>query len=391
MRYARSLARLLATLTGCSAALTLAPMAHANHTSGGSGTISWAKWIHMPDFDQRRSALPNNGGMYCVPTSTTNIFAYLSRHGYPMAYPGSRSVWEWQSNAQYDEVTSNLSLLGAVMGTHGVDGTDGNGYFNGLDVLVSNQPFTYYAYWTNDDYTPNFESVELFTFAKYPTSINVGWFTQEGSVVTRVGGHDVSVQKVWRDTSGAGLDGLEKISIRDPADDNDDLTTQSTFVSQEYDIAEEYVIYQGKFRWMDKLVGYGSGRLDGLTAFKPLQGLTTDSDGLSIWLHLPNKFGWDSSASLRTFDLNEIGHKASDIEEIPGSLEIAYIKPHIGRDDVSSIWKLNPITGVHEHIIDAPFAQEIEFGRFRQLYVRMPDKLQCINIDNPDGAIVEAT
>lgn len=56
----------------------------------------------VPDFDQRRSAstgivgLPADGGMYCVPTSTLNWFAYLANRGTPQ--PGTLAgPRDWQS------------------------------------------------------------------------------------------------------------------------------------------------------------------------------------------------------------------------------------------------------------------------------------------------------
>ena len=50
----------------------------------------------VPDLDQYRSSsadstipgLPNNGAMYCVPTSAVNWMAYIANHGYPFIIPG---------------------------------------------------------------------------------------------------------------------------------------------------------------------------------------------------------------------------------------------------------------------------------------------------------------
>ena len=43
---------------------------------------------YMPDFDQRRYGLANNGNMHCVPTSTMNMFAYAAHFGFPDLLPG---------------------------------------------------------------------------------------------------------------------------------------------------------------------------------------------------------------------------------------------------------------------------------------------------------------
>ena len=60
--------------------------------------------LHMPDFDQRRmqvgevSGLPNNGSMYCAPTSIMNICAYIADHGYPSVPPED---YNWQSSRHW--------------------------------------------------------------------------------------------------------------------------------------------------------------------------------------------------------------------------------------------------------------------------------------------------
>src|SRR5262245_60893000 len=74
------------------------------------GDVAWAfggdfqyRIVHLPDIDQFRSdnpngpraGLPNDGKLYCVPTSCTNLLAYLSAHGFPNSFPG---VSDWQSS-----------------------------------------------------------------------------------------------------------------------------------------------------------------------------------------------------------------------------------------------------------------------------------------------------
>lgn len=43
---------------------------------------------HMSDLDQVRAGLPGDGGMYCVPTASMNLFAYVANHGFPEVFPG---------------------------------------------------------------------------------------------------------------------------------------------------------------------------------------------------------------------------------------------------------------------------------------------------------------
>src|SRR5690242_7779464 len=76
----------------------------------------------VPDFDQRRLAsgghagLPGDGGMYCVPTSFTNWFAYVANRGIPQPN-GLDGPRDWKDNANYDHVTSILTTMGVLMET----------------------------------------------------------------------------------------------------------------------------------------------------------------------------------------------------------------------------------------------------------------------------------
>lgn len=47
--------------------------------------------VGIPDFDQRRDVLPNNGAMYCGPTATYNNVFFMGTHGFPqlLTMPGT--------------------------------------------------------------------------------------------------------------------------------------------------------------------------------------------------------------------------------------------------------------------------------------------------------------
>jgi hypothetical protein len=68
---------------------------------------------HMPDFDQKRLdvpgvvvGFPEAGGMYCVPTATVNLFAYIANHGFPEVAPGPGN---WRSDALYNAAGSYIT------------------------------------------------------------------------------------------------------------------------------------------------------------------------------------------------------------------------------------------------------------------------------------------
>lgn len=139
------------TLRGCAVAASVALSLSLSSARADVVSSAWSsptnytyEIAHMPDFDQRRQAgggvsgLPNDGGMYCVPTSYMNMFAYAGNHGFPAVAPGNMSAW-WQSQSNYELVTNNLELLGGFMGTSPTGGTGGTDAFNGgkLWLLVT--------------------------------------------------------------------------------------------------------------------------------------------------------------------------------------------------------------------------------------------------------------
>ncbi|MBL9141530.1 MAG: hypothetical protein JNK53_06650, partial [Phycisphaerae bacterium] len=91
-----------------------------------TGTFEY-RVVHMPDLDQRRNGLANNGANHCVPTSTINLFGYAANHGYPWVAPGAAN---WESNANFNAATDAILTMGSLMSTSGTTGTNGSGSWN---------------------------------------------------------------------------------------------------------------------------------------------------------------------------------------------------------------------------------------------------------------------
>ena len=62
----------------------------------------------IPDLDQDRDGLPNDGGCHCVPTSTMNLLMYAANHGFPEIDPGPG---DWDDPGTYDTATAAINLL----------------------------------------------------------------------------------------------------------------------------------------------------------------------------------------------------------------------------------------------------------------------------------------
>ena len=89
--------------------------------SRGDVVVDWdnpEQWrfeiTNVPDLDQKRSALPNNGLVYCVPTSAINWAAYFANHGLPALPPGPG---DWEDQSRYDDATGAIIAVSAIMFT----------------------------------------------------------------------------------------------------------------------------------------------------------------------------------------------------------------------------------------------------------------------------------
>jgi len=192
-------------------------------TASASGQCNW--YLNgVPDFDQRRTALPNNGSMYCVPTSAVNLMAYVSNHGVPSAMSGPRS---WQSQSNYSFVNGRLSLMGAMMGTSPTGGTTGGNGRAGLNFyLLTNAPGRF----TTSYYYGNFgvSSLSYHWAVGHLVNVCYGYYPVNGSGrYSRDGGHCVTLTGLINFCNSTYT-----LRWRDPANDSANLTTQSTFANK---------------------------------------------------------------------------------------------------------------------------------------------------------------
>ncbi|MCW5756123.1 MAG: hypothetical protein KIT54_02700 [Phycisphaeraceae bacterium] len=189
----------------------------------------------VPDFDQRRSAstgivgLPADGGMYCVPTSTLNWFAYLANRGTPQ--PGTLAgPRDWQSQDNYNRVGNTLATLGTLMLTHPQDGTSGAGQNAGAhlyNLAFCGNDFIFADLWAlgkkGQKHAPSPE--KFLAYHNLGGYIQTSYGRYSGSPLTRDGGHALTAIGVWDLTSGA----YPIFQFRDPWTNNDSFFTQSTF------------------------------------------------------------------------------------------------------------------------------------------------------------------
>ncbi|MGE3108463.1 MAG: GC-type dockerin domain-anchored protein [Phycisphaerales bacterium] len=238
----------------------------------------------IPDFDQRRSALPNNGGMYCVPTSAINQMAYIANHGVPGLLSGPRN---WQSQTNYSYVSSQIAFMGGLMGTDPFDGTYGNPGENGLRTFVQTRApgkFTIIHYYGDYTISPLF----FHTILGRLVNVCYGYYPVSNNRYYRDGGHCVSLTGLIDYCSDD-----YRLRMRNPADDSDNLATQSAFSSLYSDASSQFFVdtngnIHNRIRLWDLGVNSTTRRyLDSYFVINPLVCLSGGLSNTEFTLHFP--------------------------------------------------------------------------------------------------------
>jgi hypothetical protein len=366
----------LALALACAWGLGNDPAAAKWEAAYSSGTQYVVEWTQMPDFDQVRTGLPNDGYMYCVPTSAFNAMTYIARHGYPDVAPGSHNYYWWMTQSAFPTVTFDLSVMGVLMGTDAFDGTGGNGAMNGINAWLPGG-FLVYHTWASGFSAPRATNLGSHMLAGQLVLPVVGWYNQDNfPVIARAGGHALTLTKLAR--SGDSI----SVSWRDPANEQSDLATQSVFQSHTYAIEPRGVIVSGYPRVMDKIAGYGSAYLDEYFAIFPMCGLTQNEDKRILKIIRPN---WFSDVPFSIYQL----------VESPGGLINKAILHSEGLfvfllTDDGRIWKYDQIDPQMNEIIQIDGAEDLVFSRFGKLYVLVGRTLRCYSLDDNDVPTQEA-
>ena len=257
----------------------------------------------MPDFDQRRSVLPNNGSMYCVPTATANALAYISNHGYPDVFGGPR---DWQSSSQYSYVSTQLTVMGAFMGTDPDGGTGISGWRAVTRAYVNDQP----GFIVGSIHASEFVGINPLAMANQMRIGSIvmpimGWYVERDTHFwERNGGHMVTM---WGGTNLCSAPQNMRLIFRDPANDSalfaqGDFATTTTAFS--IDPLDRFKYKNGTTyypRLMYQLDANG-GFLDGFGFILPAFGLTTDPITQDIEMHIPLPLTDDPGPKVFPFD-----------------------------------------------------------------------------------------
>lgn len=331
---------------------------------------------HLPDFDQIRGSLPNQGRCYCVPTSAMNLMAYFAAHGLPGLPPG---VANWESQTTYADATLAIYDMGELMGTTATGGTGGAGTTAGLEAWLPDGLFVVSNYFSTAQGSPRFHDMANAVMFNGAFVMPVtGWYHDLGAfTVDRDGGHACTL------SDGSRSGDQMVIGWRDPASDGGDFVfQQSRFTTEHYELETTLVFNQsagGTWRAMDRVVGLASGNtdalLDGFAAVTPTFALTS-VPGLDaiVARRFYNPLGSDLDPAI-AFDF---GESAQALTIHPDLLSYLYI----GGDLIK---RFDPATSTATVIpAEVTDPRAIAVGRRRDLYVIDGTEVACVRIDGDE-------
>ena len=352
------------TLGGRLAALAIA--------TGSLGGLAHAGQDHctvyrlgMPDFDQLRSALPNDGRMYCFPTASLNALAYMTNHGLPGILGAPR---DWADPALYNLTTVQIQALGILMGTDAVHGTSGDIWRRAMRSYL-------------DANGGAFVTVHVFRASTFgilePRQLNsamaagaivlpwLGWYEQVlpggSTLYERQGGHAVTML-IGLNACGPVEDYV--LGFRDPGNDGV-LTGQGPFTTTftgfhyipgaEFKRGEETEYTQRLIARADIYAGghrERSGFLDAYSTFMPLAGLITPPGTGDLELFVPEPF--TSEPGPKRFPFSPLGIGAQS-----AALDIHPTRAFVVSEtrEIRDPYRL--------HVVDMVTGESTEIDRFR--------------------------
>jgi len=393
----------LAAACGLTASLTLAPHADAETQGAYLNSSNYQYRVYgMPDFDQVRGAgpgvfqLPNSGYMYCAPTSTFNIAAYIANHGFPeLTDIGAQN---WQSQSLYNAVGLGILNMGNFMGTHPTDGTGGFGFHDGAREYVNarSEAFTVTHQYANNNFSPTQAVLTHAAVCGSLVSFGYGRYNVVGAfngvpIIDRDGGHVVTLS---RSTQGFGDD--RRLWVRDPADEQDNLTQQLTFSHREYGLLHDRAVMTGTTLSTLKIMteigvspgaaGTSNRYIDGYIAVRPKMGYALTDDSTVVSFVVQGLVGSFPVPPRMNFDL---GAQAHDVIMNP---DMTGLIVTLGENAETPIVCIDAATGGVKDLsadLDVFAPERVLFGRNREFYVIEDDTLRCYNLDI-DPPVLEA-
>ena len=242
----------------------------------------------MPDFDQLRSGLLADGSCHCGPTAATNLLSFIAMHNADHVVPFLPEE-SWDETFVYTQVTTYLATFGIEAGTEADGDTCSTSHQGVIDQInaagdgwVGNNFDVSSHAW--DRYDSNSVPPRLREFTgRLAAEEGIGllyrgsWAGSEfgdniwstTGLEARRAGHYMTVK------SSFTYEDQEWIRLHNSSDD-DELSSQSAFAVQQYDVEEMVLMVGSQFKFVDRL---GSPRSVTVNRGEPDQ-------AIELWQHI---------------------------------------------------------------------------------------------------------
>lgn len=270
--------RLISLIVFCQRMIVMmvAPVVRADTFGYANNNQDFYVFINdMVDFDQARDAAPGilglpeddngvGGGMYCVPTSSSDLIAYIQEHGYiadpAVTGPGVPNT-NWQDPAVYNFATLYIAAMGADMDTDPAGGTNSSTkIFQAVRDRLSVSEFDVTSYLRTNTWSPKSINIASYMFNGGIVQFAYGRWKIGGAEDTpfeRTGGHAIVMTKVDKREFIEFAEDESSISFANPGGSSaNPRTTQSNFVNQVEDCVDFNYFNEdpGVFRLMTRIL-----------------------------------------------------------------------------------------------------------------------------------------
>lgn len=356
--------------------------------------ITNSSWIyeigHMPDIDQRRSALDNDGKMYCFPSAVLNKLMYLGNHGYPALAPAPGSG-NWQAPWRFDAASAALQEMGELMNTDPAKGTGGLGGDQGARQWINSRypgMFSVNAYWRSNSYWPNVTKMGKTALAGGLVSFVYGRYEYTGDATStnftlgeRKGGHVITLAKAAQSARSTALES------RDPWHEapSFDLATQSVFSNRIYDVGT-HILFPGTWPFIVHSLDAGSAGdtvalVDGYLAIFPVFGYGYTPGGHSVDWFKPIKIAGSQSPASNRFDFSRALGAEAAIVHAAMHPDMTSMFAIVNTPAGKMLAEKGAFGEEVSVLLELPNARRLTFGRNRLLYVLEHEVLHQIHVD----------
>lgn len=343
---------------------------------------------NMFDFDQRWDALPGDGSKYCVPTSTTNLMAFLSQNGYPKLWrrlpsymPGSSPVFSNQN------IVTNLGIMGDCMDTDSQNGTNMSDALEGIeDYVGSHYAGTWYSRSCASGDIIQIDKLKAHLEQKRIAVVCFGRYERDNpndaNSYDRMSGHCITLAGLEMKVSGATL------VYHDPAHPDSNLNTQSAVSPRTCTISNHSLKTDGEWLHGIKMHTTNTSPLhmiDGYIVMAPYSVLHFDD--ITVTVSYSQEVNLAEAPTINTRKIN-VGQTIGEVKDMVLNAEntVAYLTAKSRK----GIWKLT-LASMELHLLNDAVQPDkiVATEKDDTLFVNVGSKIFSLTENQPLKEIAE--